>query len=129
MFTSISALGDNLFFSNATDGLKHYNLTSVVIDSSALNFSQIVTHKGRLWGIGRSSDTRTIYGSEYLDGTNFALAVDPVDTDPVRIEVQGKLDEILTVLFPSYKDKLVWYKGTSFGGISGSRLSPSAVPA
>ena len=123
VFTACSALGDNLYFSNTIDGLKHWNLTTITVDSATYNFSILVTFKGRLCGAGMPSDPRTIYLSEYLNGSNFALAVYPVDTDPARIQVQGAIDESISGLYSSYNDLLMWFKSHSFGGLYGNRRS------
>ena len=120
--TAAAALGDRFYWSSA-DGLKYWDTSVVVVSSRTLNFTSMAVYKGRLCGIGVTGDERTIYLSEYLDGSNFTLAVDPVDTDPARIAVQGNLDENLTGLFSSFKDKLIWMKANSFGGIAGSRRS------
>ena len=120
--TAAAALGDKFYWASA-DGLKHWDTSVVVVDSRTLNFTSLAVFKSRLAGVGVTGDERTIYLSEYQDGSNFTLAVDPVDTDPTRIPVQGNLDENLTGLFSSFKDKLVWMKANSFGGISGSRRS------
>lgn len=119
---SATSLGDKFYWSSS-DGLKHWDTSVVTVDSVALNFTLLVTWKGRLAGAGKSGDTRTVYLSEYLNGSNFQLAVNPVETDPARIQVQGNVDENLTTLFSSFKDKLVWAKANSFGALVGSRRS------
>lgn len=120
--TAAAALGDKFYWASS-DGLKHWDTLTVTVDSRTLDFNQLVAHKGRLAGSGVSGDKRTIYLSEYLNGSNFALAVDPVDTDPTRIQVQGSFDEVISGLFSSYRDMLIWFKANTFGGILGSRRS------
>lgn len=122
VITSISGLGDKLFFGNTTDGLKSWDTSSIAVIGT-FKPKYLATHKGRLWMAGVAGDERNIYASEYLDGTNFTLATDPVDTDPTRLSVQGALDDILTGLYASFDDKLMWYKQRSFGGILGTRRS------
>ena len=121
--TAATQLGDKWFYSNTTDGLKYWDTSTVFTATSGLKVSILATHKGRVWAAGHLSDRRTIYGSEYLNGSNFNLALNPTETDPVRIQVQGALDDNLTALFPSFKDLLIWFKGNSFGGVVGSRRS------
>ena len=120
--TYVTGLGDELYFCNTTDGLKYWDTSDVyVVGTYKPKF--LVTHKGRLWMAGISGDERTIYVSEYLDGSNFTLAADSIDTDPSRLQIQGALDDILTGLYATYDDKLMWYKQRSFGAIFGSRKS------
>lgn len=121
--TEAASLGDKFYWVNVADGLKYWDTNTVYVASSNIKAGKIAVHKGRLWLGAVSGDLRTIYGSEYLNGGNFTLAIDPVDTDPVRIQVQGKLDEAITALFGSFADKLLWFKRTSFGGIYGARRS------
>ena len=118
-----SSLGDRFYFVDTKNGLKYWDTTSTVLSSVSLRADKMVTHKGRLWLAGVVGDLRTIYGSEYLVGTNFFLAANPTETDPLRIQVQGSLDQIITALFATYNDILMWYKSGSFGGIYGSRRS------
>lgn len=120
--TYVTGLGDKLFFCNTVDGLKYWDLSTVTtVGTYRPKF--IATHKSRVWMAGVAGDERTIYGSEFLDGTNFTLAINPVDTDPVRISVQGALDDVLTGLYATFDDNLMWYKQRSFGAILGSRRS------
>lgn len=121
--TVATNLGDRFYFANRTDGLKYSTGSVAIVSSTTMKVNQLVTHKGRLFAVGRIDDPRTIYGSAYLNGDDWTLKVDPVDTDPVRIQVQGYLDEAVTVLFASFKDKLIWGKTSSFGEINGSRRS------
>ena len=121
--TVASALGDLWYFSDTENGLKYWNTSSATVVSPSLKFTGMATHKGRLWGIGVPGNERTIYGSKLYDGTNWSLAVDPTEDDPVRLTVQGSLDENITGLYASFRDILVWLKPTSFGGIYGSRRS------
>ena len=120
--TAGASLGDVFYWSSA-DGLKRWDTNSVTVTSPALNFDNLVVWKGRLAGSGVSGDKRTIYLSEYLNGNNWQLAVDPVDTDPARIQVQGSLDENVSGLYSSYRDMLMWFKANTFGGVLGSRRS------
>lgn len=118
-----SALGDRFYYVNTTDDLRFWDTTSVVTTTSGLKASMIATFKGRLCLAGIANDPRTIYLSKYLDGTSFALVVNPTDADPAPIQVQGSLDEGLSGLYASYNDLLMWFKPHSFGGIQGSRRS------
>lgn len=120
--TSVTSLGDKLYFTNTTDGLKYWDLSNVVKVGS-FRARWIATHKERLWLAGVVGDERTVYISEYADGTNFTLAVNPTDTDPARITVQGALDDILTGLYATFNDQIVWFKQRSFGMIDGDRRS------
>ena len=119
--TAAAVLGDKWFFGNQTDVLKYWDSGAVIVTSSTIHPGFLAVHKGRLWAAGILTDERTIYGSEYLQGWNFTLAVDPVETDPVRIQVQGALDENVAGLYASFNDLLMWFKPTSFGGIYGSK--------
>jgi len=121
--TAAAQLGDRWFFGNTTDILKYWDGSAVVTTSQSIRPAMLASHKARLWAAGIGSDERTIYGSEYLQGHNFALALDPVETDPVRIPVQGALDEVITALYASFNDMLMWFKPAAFGGIHGSRRS------
>ena len=123
VITSISALGDKLYYSNTVDGLKVWDTFTVQVVTGSYKAKYLVTHKGRLWMAGIANDPRTVYGSEYLVGDNFTLAVNPTDTDPVQVQVQGALDDILTGFFATYNDTLMWYKQRSFGCIYGNRNS------
>ena len=116
-------LGDNFFFSNITDGLKHWDSNSVFTGSTTMKFTQMVTHKGRLVGTGVPGKERFILGSRFNSGTFWNLVVNPAETDPFEIQVGGALDEILTTLYSSYRDKLIWAKASSFGALNGSRRS------
>lgn len=118
-----ASFGDMFYWVNIIDGLKYWDTNLVHVASSNIKADHIAVHKGRLWLGGVSGDLRTLYVSEYLNGGNFELAVDPTDTDPARIQVQGKLDESITGLFGSLNDILIWFKRTSFGGVYGSRRS------
>lgn len=119
--TVASQLGDRLYFMNTSDGLSYWNTDNEVRVSTNVNGNLLATHKGRLWAGGIVGDERTIYVSEFLNGSNFTLAVDPTDTSPARIQVQGREDDSLQVLYGSYFDKLIWFKNNSFGGITGNR--------
>jgi len=114
------AFGDRFYYGNQTDGLKYWDGNSVTISSPGLKMSLMVAHKGRLW-VNNVNNRREIYGSKYLDGSAFNLEVNPTEDSPTRIQVQGKLDENLSVFFASFKDKLMWFKPHSFGAITGSR--------
>ena len=118
-----ATLGDRFYFCNQTDGLKYWDSSNVVVSTTLIKANVLTAHKGRLWASGVVGDLRTIYGSGYLDGGDWSLKVNPVDTDPFRIQVQGSLDEIITGLFSSFNDVLIWMKPSSFGGIYGSRRS------
>lgn len=118
-----SALGNLWYYSNITDGLKYWNTSSSTLVDTSLKFTGMTTHKGRLWGIGVPDNERTIYGCKLYDGTKWGLVVDPTDDDPVRLTVQGSLDETLTLIYGSFRDILIWAKPNSFGGIYGSRRS------
>jgi hypothetical protein len=117
-----ATLGDKFYWST-TWGLQHWDGTTMTVDSTTLVFDNLVAHKGRLWGSGVPGDRRTIYVSKYLNGSDFALKVDPTDEDPTRIQVQGSLDENISVLFASFADMLIWAKASSFGGIQNSKRS------
>ncbi len=125
--TAGSQLGDYFYFCNTVDGLKRWDGTTVSVASAAMTVSQLVTWKGRLVAAGKPGAERTLYISRYLDGTAWNLALDPSDDDPAQITVGGSLDENITGLYASYKDLLVWFKNTSFGGLFGSRRSNFAL--
>src|SRR3990167_8705854 len=121
--TSGTQLGDRWYFTNITDGLKYWDTNTTSVASTTIKFSQLVTWKGRLWGAGLSGQERVIWGSRFNDGTFWNLVTDPAETDPVQITVSGRLDESVTVLYSSFRDKMIWMKRNSFGHISGSRRS------
>lgn len=125
--TAGSQLGDYFYFCNTVDGLKRWDGTTVSVASTAMTVSQLVTWKGRLVAAGKPGAERTLYISRYLDGTAWNLALDPSDDDPAQITVGGSLDENITGLYASYKDLLIWFKNTSFGGLFGSRRSNFAL--
>lgn len=118
--TSVTSLGDKLFFANKTDGLKYWDTSTVTVASSTLTFSQIVTHKARIFGIGKSGSERTLFGSAFNDGTNFTLVTNPADTDPTQNVISGALDEAISGLYASFQDKLMFFKPHSFGALFGS---------
>lgn len=120
--TAAATLGDRFYWSSA-DGLKYWDTSTVTMSSRTLNFTNLVAFKGRLAGAGVTGNERLIYLSEYLNGSNFTLALDPVDTDPTRIPIQGNSNENITTLFSSFQDKLIYTTANSFGGVSGSRRS------
>lgn len=121
--TVATVLGDRFYFANTVDGLKYWDGTSVVVASASLTVDKLVTHKGRLWAAGLASAQRTIFASEFLDGTNWTIPADPVDTDPAQIVISGSLDENIQALYSSFQDKIMWFKSNSFGAIFGSRRS------
>lgn len=125
--TAGSQLGDYFYFCNTVDGLKRWDGTTVTVASAAMTMNQLVTWKGRLVGAGKPGAERTLFISRYLDGTAWNLVVDPSDDDPAQITVGGSLDENITGLYASYKDLLIWFKNTSFGGLFGSRRSNFAL--
>lgn len=125
--TAGSQLGDYFYFCNTVDGLKRWNGSTVTIASATMTANQLVTWKGRLVASGKPSSERTLFISRYLDGTAWNLATDPSDDDPSQITVGGSLDENITGLYASYKDLLIWFKNTSFGGLFGSRRSNFAL--
>ncbi len=125
--TAGSQLGDYFYFCNTVDGLKRWDGTTVTIASATMTANQLVTWKGRLVAAGKPSYERTLFLSRYLDGTAWNLAVDPSDDDPSQITVGGSLDENVVGLYASYKDLLIWFKNTSFGGLFGSRRSNFAL--
>ncbi len=118
--TAASALGDRWYFSNKTDGLYYWDSESVVAASTTLTVDILVTHKGRLWASGLDSAPRTIFGSEFLDGTSWDLVVNPNQDNPTQIQISGSLDERVQALFASFRDVLIWFKPNSFGAIYGS---------
>jgi hypothetical protein len=120
---SAAQLGDKWFYADQTNGLKYWNGTAVTVVGSTLTFNQIVAHKGRIWGSGIASAARTIYGSRFNDGTYWTLQTSPADTDPVQIVVGGGRDEIITALYASFQDKLMWFTSRSFGAIYGTDRS------
>lgn len=121
--TVATTLGDKFFWSNTSDGLKSWDGTNTTLVGSTLAFNQLITHKARVWGSGVPSAVRTIYGSEFGDGTRWTLVTDPVDTDPTQIVVGGALDEPLTALYASFQNKLIWMKAHSMGAITGNDRS------
>lgn len=122
--TTVGAqLGDNFFFSNVTNGLKYWDSNNVFTGSTTMKFTQMVAHKGRLVGSGKPASERIIFGSRFNDGTFWNLVINPAETDPFQIQVGGGLDEVLTTLYSSYRDKLIWAKASSFGALNGSRRS------
>jgi len=125
--TAGSQLGDYFYFCNTVDGLKRWDGATVTIASATMTANQLVTWKGRLVAAGKPSYERTLFISRYLDGTAWNLATDPSDDDPSQITVGGSLDENITGLYASYKDLLIWFKNTSFGGLFGSRRSNFAL--
>ena len=125
--TAGSQLGDYFYFCNTVDGLKRWDGTTVSVASATMTMNQLVTWKGRLVGAGKPGAERTLFISRYLDGTAWTLAIDPSDDDPAQITVGGSLDENITGLYASYKDLLIWFKNTSFGGLFGSRRSNFAL--
>lgn len=125
--TAGSQLGDYFYFCNTVDGLKRWDGATVTIASAAMTVNQLVTWKGRLVAAGKPGAERTLFISRYLDGTAWNLATDPSDDDPSQITVGGSLDENITGLYASYKDLLIWFKNTSFGGLFGSRRSNFAL--
>jgi hypothetical protein len=118
--TAVSILGNNLYFANTTDGLKSWDATTVTVASAALKVGILVTHKGCLWASGMATAPRTIFKSAFGNGANWALATDPVVTDPAQFVIGGAVDEPLTTIYASFQDKLMWFKSHSFGGILGS---------
>lgn len=122
-----AVLGDKFYFSNTTDGLKYWNTTSVTVASSTMKFTGMVAHKGRLWGIGVPANERTLYASAFNDGTDWTLQADPADDDPAQFILGGANDEVLTAIYASFQDKLIWFKPRSFGGIYGTDRSDFAV--
>jgi hypothetical protein len=125
--TAGSQLGDYFYFCNTVDGLKRWDGTTVTVASASMTMNQLVTWKGRLVGAGKPGAERTLFISRYLDGTAWTLAIDPSDDDPAQITVGGSLDENISGLYASYKDLLIWFKNTSFGGLFGSRRSNFAL--
>lgn len=121
--TVATSLGDRWYFANTTDGLYSWDGTDLVAASTTLRVDQLVAHKGRLWASGLESDPRTLYGSEFLDGTSWTLQVDPTAGDPTQIQLSGRLDESLIGLYSSFRDVLIWFKPNSFGAIYGSNRS------
>ncbi len=118
--TAVSILGNNLYFANTADGLKSWDATTVTVASAALKVGILVTHKGCLWASGMATAPRTIFKSAFGNGANWALATDPVVTDPAQFVIGGAVDEPLTTVYASFQDKLMWFKSHSFGGILGS---------
>ncbi len=127
--TATSQLGDKLFFVNINDPLKYWDTNIVVSVSTPINFSQLVTHKVRLWGAGNPKNERIIYGSKQDDGTQWNLVVTPAETDPVQIPVSGRLDEVITTLYSSFRKVLIWAKANSFGRVTGFKRSNFAQEA
>lgn len=120
-----TVLGDYFYFANKTDGLKRVSFSgttaTVSVSSEAFKVDKLVTHKGRLWAAGLAGSERIVFGSKYLDGTDWSLVTDAAENDPVQITVSGALDEAVTALFSSPFDTLMWFKARSFGSISGNR--------
>jgi hypothetical protein len=122
-----AVLGDRFYFSNKGDGLKYWDGTSTTTVSSTLKFDNLVAHKGRLFGSGVPGAERTIYASAFNDGTDWTLVTDPADDDPAQYVVGGANGDILTALYSSFKDGLIWFQGRAFGGITGDDRSDFAV--
>ncbi len=121
--TTAAVLGGKFFFGNTTDGLKYWDTSAVAVASATLKPTQLVTHKNRLWAAGMVSDPRTVRASAFGDGTTWNLVTDPAVTDPAVFVIGGAVDEVLTALYSSHRDALVWMKSRSFGVISGNDRS------
>ena len=98
----------------------YWDTTDIFLASDTMKVDLLVTFKGRLVAAGREDAPRTIFMSEFTDGTSWNLAVDPVATDPSQIQVSGRLDEKISAFYPEFRDILMWYMPHSFGGIYGS---------
>ncbi len=121
--TAATVLGDKFYFADTLNGLKYWDGSNVGVVGSTLTFDKLVTWKGRLVGAGISGATRVIYLSRYLVGSDFTLETNATDDGPSQITVAGSLDEAIQALYPSFQDKLTWFKINSFGAIYGSRRS------
>jgi hypothetical protein len=109
------------FYWTSKDGMKYWDTSVTVSTDTTLDFTQLVAHRGRCYGSGRTGDKRTIYVSKYNVCGDFALRAEPTEEDPTRLQVQGALDENITVLFSSFKGLVVWAKTNSFGVLLGNR--------
>lgn len=125
--TAVTALGDKLYFVNTSDGIKYWDTSSVTLVDKTLTFNQLVTHKGCLWGSGKTSAARSIYKSKFGDGTTWTVPTDATVADPAIFVIGGSVDEPLTFLYASFQDKLIWGKSNSFGGILGNNNSEFSV--
>ena len=115
----VAQLGDRLYFVNATDGLKYWNSTTVTVASAALKCTDLVSHRSRLWAIGKAGSERTIFVSAFDDGTDWVLDTNPTATDPAQYIIGFGADEILTDIYGPFQGQLVWFRNNSFGVISG----------
>lgn len=125
--TAGAALGDKFFFTNTTDGLKYWDTANVVVASATLKASQLAVYKDRLWASGLVADPRSIRASKFDDGTVWALAVDPVVTDPAVFVIGGAGADPLTTLYASHQDALVWMAGRAFGVVAGNSRADFTV--
>lgn len=123
----LTQLGDTIYWSNLTDGLHSWDTSTAASIDGTLTFTNLVTHKGRIWGAGVPSAPRTVYASAFNNASNFTLATDPVVTDPAQFVIGGALDEPILDLYASFQDKLIWMKAHSFGAIYGNDRSDFAV--
>jgi hypothetical protein len=118
--TAAASLGDRFYFTNTTDGLKYWDISSVAVASASIAATQLVAHKARLWAAGIAASPRTVFASAFGDAANWNLAVDPAVTDPAQFVIGGASGFPLTTLYTSHQDALVWMTSRSFGAISGN---------
>lgn len=116
-------LGDRFYFADDINGLKYWAGGSVVLSSAAMKVDKLATYKGRLAAAFPGTSARAIYLSEYLDGDNFTVPTDPVETDPSILTIPGSVGNYINGLFSPYQDKLIYFTPNSFGALYGSRRS------
>lgn len=115
-----SALGDRFYYANTLDGLKYWNTTSVVVASASLTVDKLVTAHGRLWAAGKSGSERTVFVSEYLDGTEWTTPSNPTVDSATQFTVSGGLDDSIQGLYATFRNTVVWYTRQSFGAFYGT---------
>lgn len=116
-------LGGRFYFADDINGLKYWMGASVVLSSAAMKVDKLASYKGRLAAAFSGIDARSIYLSEYLDGDNWTVPTDPVETDPAILTIPGSIGNYVNGLFSPYQDKLIYFTPNSFGGLYGSRRS------
>lgn len=125
--TAAAVLGDKFFFMDTTNGLKYWDGVNVAVASATLKGSQLVNYKGRLWASALTADPRSVRASAFNDGTTWALAVDPLVTDPAVFVIGGQVDEPMTALYATHLGSLTWMKSKSFGAITGNSRADFVV--